>query len=682
MRLATRIACGVACVFLLQDVALGREWRRGTRNGYFPFTPVHTQSGWDLRQAEIKQRILVSAGLWPMPERTRLNAVRHGRIDRGEYTIERVFFESLPGHYVTGSLYLPKVRSGRIPAILSPYGHWAKGRFMDRGIGTADTLKELESGAERHESAARSPLQARCVQLVRMGCAVFIYDMLGYADSIQFPAHRHGITTDGFLSVPAELRLQTLFGLQTWNSLRALDFMLSVEGIDPGRIGCTGASGGGTQTMILSAIDERIAAAFPCVMVSTDMQGGCPCENSHYLRINQGNIDIAAATAPRPLGLTAADDWTKELGVKGLPDLRRLYTMLGVPENLTAHLAIEFPHNYNLHSRLAMYRFYNEHFDLGAKGPVAERDFVVETKERLTVWTADYPPPHGDGAGREHEKAVRDWMTAQDRKNIDPLVESADTSKLREVAGTAWKIIIGRSPPAAGEAVFVSEPTVQRSGFSEVRGVARNIPAKEELECTLLLPDNWKGSLALWLRSAGPASILADGQPPAAVDKLLRAGVAVACPTLYMHGAAQTPEVGESSDPAEFRSFSGYTYGYNPTLLARRTHDAMTTAAAVRKHLNVPVHEKIAIIGVEGAAPVAAAAGMMLHGEISRIGVDTDGFDFDKVASHRDVNFVPGAVKYGGMPVLLKLCAPAHVAQAETVETLVAHILEPVKDAQ
>jgi len=221
------------------------------------------------------------------------------------------------------------------------------------------TKQQLATGAEKWENAARSPLQARCVQLARMGCAVFFYDMLGYADSIQFSEHRHGPRAKGFVSPEAELNLVSYFGLQTWNSVRVLDFISSLPYVDPKRIGCTGASGGGTQTMMIAGIDDRGAAAFPAVMVSTAMQGGCTCENAHYLRIDQGNIDIAALTAPRPLGMTAADDWTKELESKGFPDLKKLYTLLGVPDRVDAHYNIQFPHNYNAVSRAQMYAFFN-----------------------------------------------------------------------------------------------------------------------------------------------------------------------------------------------------------------------------------------------------------------------------------------------------------------------------------
>src|SRR5262249_53578254 len=159
------------------------------------------------------------------------------------------------------------------------------------------------------------PLQARCVQLARMGCVVFFYDMVGYADSRPI-GHRAGFT-----DAEAELRLQSFMGLQTFNSIRALDFLLSLPEVDPKRIGVTGASGGGTQTFILGAIDDRPAAAFPAVMVSTAMQGGCICENCSYLRQDCGNIDLAALFAPRPLAMSGAKDWTIDIETKGLPAL-------------------------------------------------------------------------------------------------------------------------------------------------------------------------------------------------------------------------------------------------------------------------------------------------------------------------------------------------------------------------
>ena len=145
-----------------------------------------------------------------------------------------------------------------------------------------------------------------------MGCVVFHYDMVGYADS-QAIAH-----AQGFTDADAELRLQSFMGLQTWNSIRALDFLLSPAGRGSRkRIGVTGASGGGTQTFILCAIDDRPAVAFPAVMVSTAMQGGCVCENCSYLRRHRQHR-AGGLFAPKPLGMTGAHDWTIDIERKGL----------------------------------------------------------------------------------------------------------------------------------------------------------------------------------------------------------------------------------------------------------------------------------------------------------------------------------------------------------------------------
>ena len=104
--------------------------------------------------------------------------------------------------------------------------------------------------------------------------------------------------------------------------MRSLDFLLTLPEVDSERIAMTGASGGATQTMLLAAIDDRVNLSFPCVMVSTAMQGGCTCENASLLRINTGNVEFAALFAPKPQGMNTANDWTKELAVKGFPELQ------------------------------------------------------------------------------------------------------------------------------------------------------------------------------------------------------------------------------------------------------------------------------------------------------------------------------------------------------------------------
>src|SRR4051794_10610143 len=143
---------------LPQDARLGKL---RTLDDYFPFTPVESPQAWAKRSAELRRQAQVATGLWPMPTRTPLEATVHGKVDRDDYTVEKVFFQSYPGHFVTGNLYRPKGKpqGSKLPAVLCPHGHWANGRFYDAGV--AETRKQIAIGAERFEAGGRYPLQAR-----------------------------------------------------------------------------------------------------------------------------------------------------------------------------------------------------------------------------------------------------------------------------------------------------------------------------------------------------------------------------------------------------------------------------------------------------------------------------------------------------------------------------------------
>ncbi|MEM7479309.1 MAG: hypothetical protein AAF483_30360, partial [Planctomycetota bacterium] len=373
-------------------------------DGYFPFKVPATKEEWEKRKGKLKKQVLLATGLYPeLPPKTPLNAVIHGLVKRPGFTVEKVYFESIPGHFVTGLLFRPDDgKSGvRRPAVLSPHGHG--GRMQDYG---ADAMAKLiESGAERFEKSGRFPKLARCAQLARMGCVVFIFDMLGYEDSQQisydlahrFKAQRPDLDNSsnwGLFSCQAELRLQSIMGIQTWNSIRCLDFLEELPDVDAKRMAVTGGSGGGTQTILLCAIDDRPIAAFPNGMVSTSMQGGCTCENCSLLRVGTGNVELAALFAPKPQAMTAANDWTKEMMTKGYPELQQLYSMLGVADDVFCRPMLEFPHNYNAVSRETMYEWFNEHLGLGVTS-VEEVDFEPLTKEEASVWNASHPQPEG-----------------------------------------------------------------------------------------------------------------------------------------------------------------------------------------------------------------------------------------------------------------------------------------------
>lgn len=304
------------------------------RNVEVPDTDTHvvladfrSKEEWEQHRARVKRQILSAAGLDPMPVRTPLNAQRFGKLERDGYTVEKVLLETWPGFFLGGNLYVPTT-PGKHPAIVSPHGHWNYGRL-------------------EHQPLASVP--TRAANLARRGHVVLIYDMVGYNDTAQVPHSFNG-------------RRETLWafgplGLQLWDSIRVVDYVATLPEVDASRIGATGASGGGTQTFLLAAVDDRIAYAAPVNMVSAYMQGGSYCENAPGLRFGISNLDIAAAFAPKPMLLTSATgDWTSHVPKEEYPAIKRIYDLYGEGDKLTEQ-QVDAPHNYNQLTREAVYRF-------------------------------------------------------------------------------------------------------------------------------------------------------------------------------------------------------------------------------------------------------------------------------------------------------------------------------------
>ncbi len=349
-----------------------------TLESTFPFVPPTSAGAWANRRALVRRRVLVAAGLWPRMNPVQPHVEFRGTVERDGYRVECIRFESLPGFWVTGSLYRPTRGEGPFPGLLVPHGHWTGGRFSS--LSDEEAIAAVERGEERYFANAKYHLQARCAQLARMGCIVLHYDMVGYADSKQLD---HG---SGLADAEAELWGLSLFGLQTRDSLQALEVLLSLDGVDSERIAVSGGSGGGTQTFILGAIDDRPAVLFPAVMVSTHMQGGCICENASHLRVGTGNVELAALAAPRPLGLTGANDWTVDILEHGFPELQALYRTLGAPDAVRAWCHPEFGHNFNAISRGHLYDFLDEHLALGLEHPIVEEPLLPIVPERLSFY--------------------------------------------------------------------------------------------------------------------------------------------------------------------------------------------------------------------------------------------------------------------------------------------------------
>lgn len=327
-----------------------------------------TREAWLKRKEIIKHGILEGAGLVPFPEKTPLKPRYTPERKYNGYSVKNVAIESLSGVFVTGSLYLPESRNEKMAGILSTHGHWSTPEDYGR---------------------YRADAQNRCASFARMGAIVFSYDMVGYGE---------------MKDVGWEHKHQQAFKQQLWNSIRALDFLLSLDNIDSERIAVTGASGGGTQAFMLTAIDDRIKVSVPVVMVSAHFFGGCVCESgmpvhksSHH---QTNNVEIAAIAAPRPMLLVSdGDDWTKNTPTVEFPHIQYIYNLLGVKNKVEfVHLPND-KHGYELSKRKTVYPFLAKYLQLNLaavqdkNGEITEEGNVIEKYEQMKVFSVSNPLP-------------------------------------------------------------------------------------------------------------------------------------------------------------------------------------------------------------------------------------------------------------------------------------------------
>ncbi|PPL03123.1 alpha/beta hydrolase [Parapedobacter indicus] len=320
-----------------------------------------TLAQWESRSGDLSSCIRETLGLQRIHPSPIAAAIKTPKRQYNGYTVENIAIEALPGLYVAGSLYVPTGRSGKLPAMLCPNGHFASGRY-------------------------RPDHQLRCAMLARMGVIALSYDLVGYGESLlqlEESDHRRSLTAT----------------VQLINNLRMLDFIHGLPAVDTSRIGITGASGGGSQSILVTALDDRIKLSVPVVMVSSYFSGGCPCETGaghHFCGGGTNNTEIAAMAAPRPqLLISDGNDWTADFPTIDLPYLKYVYGLYD-RKNLVQNIHLpDEKHDYGPAKRQAMYAFVAEHFSLeidtlkDPSGHFSEEGCVVEEEARLYAFGMD-----------------------------------------------------------------------------------------------------------------------------------------------------------------------------------------------------------------------------------------------------------------------------------------------------
>jgi dienelactone hydrolase len=577
-----------------------------TTDTHLPLPQFSSLKEWEARKAILRKQVLIAAGLSPMPEKTPLHAEVFGKIEEKDYTIEKVLLETLPGFYLGGNLYRPGHGQAKHPGVLNPQGHWPYGRLENEPLYSGPSLG---------------------ISLARQGYVVFAYDMVGYNDTIQVP-HRFG---------SAEQRLWSFgpLGLQLWDSIRALDFLASLDDVDANQLGVTGASGGGTQTFLLTAVDDRVQFASPVNMVSAIMQGGDLCENAPGLRLGTSNVEIAAMFAPKPMLLVSATgDWTHNVPKEEYPAIKRIYDLYGKGDQVEV-VQIDEKHNFNRLSREAVYRFFAKHHPgLSDSRELTEREMDIPMIQEMTVLsnrTLPANPLNLDGVFALWQQLAQDQnRQTQDRTFLRRRMrETLAVETPRDVIADVQVRSMVLSRASKRDRV----PGIWIDGSNKAAKVA--IVVDQKGSATALESELVKG-----LEEEGRSILLLD---------------------VFQTGAARAPRAGDAAvgsvpkamdDDEEQRADAAAGYGkfltFNVSVDAARVQDIVTAIVYANKSGR----------SVEVYASGDAALWATFAAAVSEIAVSLHVNNVSEVNSNSDYvqHFnVPGILRAGGLPVAQEL---------------------------
>jgi dienelactone hydrolase len=578
-----------------------------------------TLDEWVPKKERIRRKILISCGLWPMPDKGPVHAEVYEKKEHEDYTVEKVLLETFPGYYATGNLYRPKQDPDkplrRLPGILCPHGHWGQGRF---------------------ENTEKCSVPGRCINFARQGYVVFTYDMVGYGDNKAFISHGFGGRREALWGL-------TPAGFQLYTSIRALDFLCTLPDVEPRRIGCTGASGGGTQTFLLSAVDDRVRVSAPVNMISAHMQGGCKCENPPALRLDLNNMDIGAVMAPREMIMVCATgDWTENTPTVEFPAVQSVYALYDDVESIAYH-QVTADHNYNKESREAVYKWFGRFFySRRPESEFVEKDFVVDATPDLYCLANRAVPentlqPEALFASQREAREGLIWEFSEKYK-----------ASFEAVLGNAYRETLAVSEPNDQDIQTGQVQKSRHEGYSFEKFLLSNPKTGQAVPAHLWIPSKLDPKRAqgavLLVHPGGKAALVREnGVPVPEVVSRLEAGVpvlAVDCLGTgeYVNDASWTARV-KAQEP---EGGTPHFETYNLTDAACRVQDILLAESYLAMRYQKPAR----IVGLAGAGGWALLAhGLALKSEGTF--ADLSGLEFAEDKAFTDSLYIPNLRKVG-----------------------------------
>ena len=371
---------------------------------------------------DVREKIQQSFGPWP--EKTPLKSRITGVVERDAYKIENIIFESRPGFLVTANLYIPKGRPFPLPGVVGTCGHSATGKAIDL-----------------YQSFAQG--------LARQGYVVLIYDPISQGERLQYPDENlkskigAGVGEHLYAGNQQFLVGEFIGSWRAWDGIRALDYLLSRDEVDPKHIGVTGNSGGGTMTTWLCGVEPRWTMAAPSCFVITfrrNMENELPADTEqcppNALALGLDHSDFLAAMAPRPVIILSKEgDYFDARGAEeAYQRLRHLYGLLEAEENIGLYIGPGY-HGYSQENREAMYQWFNR--ATGVSDAQKEPELVIEKDETL------YCAPRGQVCELDSRpiysftKELSEQLAKERRKNIPAAMLKRQIAKVLGFRGPA-----------------------------------------------------------------------------------------------------------------------------------------------------------------------------------------------------------------------------------------------------
>ena len=408
--------------------------------------------------------------------------------------------------------------------------------------------------------------------------------------------------------------------------------------MDPERIGATGASGGGTQTFILAAIDDRVKVAAPVCMISSTMQGGCACENTAALRIETENMEIGALFAPKPLlMISATGDWTKLTSEVEYPFIRSIYTLYGSADRVV-NQHFDIGHNYNQDAREAMYRFFGRWL-LGRPDAhtITETEIDTEAVDDLRVFTGDDLPDHIRPLNRviaQLKNETHNYM-----QSLEP-VDQEKLSELREIVTFSLKHALATEFPCA-------------DNVTPLDGYLRNQRLAQRI------------SLRPHQASPTRVTIVAHPDGRAAALRLADLNPSDQNHTLLFIEPFNTGDATTRPDTGEPRHTQEFFTTFSRTDDAETIYDILTVLAAeLQKPTDRPRHVNLAGFGRLG--PLCLVARALVPPELARAAhlrtvIDMNDFDVASDDAYLQQLYLPNIQRIGGLRSVAAVAANAPI---------------------